>query len=346
MTAGQPPKIGARWTAIFQCRSRGFWTHRQKQRASEWIVRSESGKFTEEDRAELERWLQVQRHRAAYLRIKDAWRRTNRLRRARPFDGNVDPDLLKKFNLTLDNEDPPENDPGGSGWTFRVATAAALILINYLVGLAGWIALGPSEGIKYTTSIGGYSQITLADGTGIQLNTDSEIKARLTRDRREIRVVRGEAWFKVAHDTRRPFTVRSDNVSVRADLPGKGVAALVVRVRGPSSVDVSVTEGSVQLGASDSLIDTALGRSSDSESTLGKGEAAAVRPEGIHLAKVGIEELNRKLSWTAGLLSFQGETLSEVTDEFNRYNRKHLVVTDPSIATRRIGGAVPGQRSR
>jgi transmembrane sensor len=59
----------------------------------------------------------------------------------------------------------------------------------------------------------------------------------------------------------------------------------------------------------------------------------------IHLTKVGVEELNRKLSWTAGLLSFQGKTLSEVTDEFNRYNRKHLVVTDPLIAGRRIGGA-------
>ena len=38
-------------------------------------------------------------------------------------------------------------------------------------------------------------------------------------------------------------------------------------------------------------------------------------------------------------MTFQGETLAEVTDEFNRYNRKQLIVTDPFIANRRIGGA-------
>jgi len=72
---------------------------------------------------------------------------------------------------------------------------------------------------------------------------------------------------------------------------------------------------------------------------MGAGDSATVRPQGVHLAKETVEELNRKLSWTAGFLSFKGETLSEVTDEFNRYNRKHLVVTDPRIANRRIGGA-------
>jgi ferric-dicitrate binding protein FerR (iron transport regulator) len=110
-------------------------------------------------------------------------------------------------------------------------------------------------------------------------------------------------------------------------------------MRGPEDLDVAVTGGNIFLGPSDRIIDVALGRSSSSHSTLGAGDAATVRPEGVHLAKVALEELNRKLSWTAGLLSFQGETLSQVTDEFNRYNRKHLVVTDPSIADRRIGGA-------
>jgi transmembrane sensor len=38
-------------------------------------------------------------------------------------------------------------------------------------------------------------------------------------------------------------------------------------------------------------------------------------------------------------VSFQGETLTEVMDEFNRYNRKHLMVTDPAIASRKIGEA-------
>jgi transmembrane sensor len=306
-----------------------------EQRASEWIIRSEGGNFTEEMRAELERWLREPRNRVIFLRIKEAWRRASRMRGARPLDGNVDPDLLKNADLTL----RPKNTNSGPRWPFRIAAGAALTLISYLLGLAGWITLGPPEWIKYTTSIGGYEHIALADGSAIQLNTDSEIRARLTPQKREIQLIRGEALITVVHDTRRPFTVRAANVSVRTDPPASAAAAFVVRVRPPGGVDVSVTQGSVILGSSAGIVDVALRRNPASQSTLTEGNAAAVRPAGIHLTKVGLEELNRKLSWTAGLLSFQGETLSEVTDEFNRYNRKHLVVTDASIATRRIGGA-------
>jgi transmembrane sensor len=308
-----------------------------EQRASEWIIRGESGHFTEEKQAELERWLQDPRNRVNFLRIKEAWRRANRIRSARPLDGNVDPDLLKDPDPTLGQDDT--NNRSGSDWPFRVAAGAALSLIIYLLGLVAWTVLGHSDWISYTTSIGGYEHVTLPDGTAIQLNTDSEIKARLTPEKREIELVRGEALIKVAHDPRRPFTVSAANTSVRADPPGIVGAAFVLRMRGLKDVDLAVTEGTILLGPSDRIIDIALGRISYSQSTLAAGDAATVRPEGVHLAKIALEDLNRKLSWTAGLLSFQGETLSEVTDEFNRYNRKHLVVSDPLIADRRIGGA-------
>jgi transmembrane sensor len=311
-----------------------------EQRATLWIIRSEGGNFTPGMRAELERWLQEPRNRVTFLRIKEAWRRAGRLRSARPLDGNVDPDLLKNSDLTFG----PQNINSGGGWPLRVAAGAALTLIIYLVGLAAWVALGPSDWIKYTTSIGGYEHITLADGSGIQLNTDSEIRARLTPQRREIELIRGEALIEVVHDVRRPFTINAANIRVHADPAAKATAAFVVRLRTPRGVDVSVTQGSVVLEPYDKIIDVVFRRnpsypSTSYPSTLAQGDAAAVRPEGIHLAKVGLEELNRKLSWTAGLLSFQGETLTQVTDEFNRYNRKHLVVTDPAIADRKIGGA-------
>jgi transmembrane sensor len=308
-----------------------------EQRASEWIIRSEGGNFTEQMRAELERWLQDPRNRVTFLRIREAWRRASRIRGARPLDGNVDPDLLKNPDLTPGARDT--NSGSGSRWPFRVAAGAGLTLIIYLLALVAWIVLGRSDWILYTTSVGGYEHVTLADGSAIQLNTDSELRARLSPAKREIQLVRGEALIRVAHDPRRPFTISASNTSVRADPPGTVGAVFVLRMRGQTDVDVAVTEGIILLGPADRIIDVALGRISASQSALSAGDAAAVRPEGVHLVKVALEELNRKLSWTAGLLSFQGETLAEVTDEFNRYNRKHLVVTDPSIADRRIGGA-------
>jgi transmembrane sensor len=305
-----------------------------EQTASEWIIRSEGGDFTEGQRLEMERWLADPRNRITFLRIKEAWRRASRMRSARPLDGNVNPDLLKNADLAFLGH----SDTNRSRWPFRVAATAALTLIIYLVALAGWITLRPSDWIKYTTSIGGYENINLADGSGIQLNTDSEIRARLTSQVREIQLVRGEALFKIANDRHRPFTIKAANVAVHINQVDE-TAALVVRLRTPSAIDVSVTSGSVVLEPADRLLDIVFRQTAVPASTIVEGDMAAIRPEGVHLTRVGLEELNRKLSWTAGLLSFQGETLAEVTDEFNRYNRKHLIVTDPSIAGRRIGGA-------
>jgi transmembrane sensor len=238
----------------------------------------------------------------------------------------------------LDSEGPKGPD-GGSGWPVRIALGAAASLIIYLLVAGGWVALNSGGWISYTTSIGGYEHVKLPDGSGVQLNTDSEIQARITPEKREVRVTRGEALFTVASDARRPFTVSAGNTRLRANPADGSGTEFVVRKRAAKDVDVAVTRGSLVLGPSDRIIDVVLGRDSAFESTVAAGYSASVRANGILLAKIEMEELNRKLSWTGGLLTFKGETLAEVTDEFNRFNRMHLLVTDPSIAHRRIGGA-------
>jgi transmembrane sensor len=308
-----------------------------EQQASEWIIRSEAGEFTDDMQAEMGRWLQNPCNRVTYIRIKEAWRRANRVRGTRPLDGNVNPDLLKDNDLTFGPQHLELKKPR---WPFRVAAGAAVILISYLIFAViwGWGLLGPSKWSSYTTTIGGYENVSLPDGTVMQLNTDTEVQARLTSQRREIRLVRGEVLVKVKPDYR-PFLMRAGDTSVKADPPGESGGSFVVRLRASNGIDLAVTQGSVLLASSNRFIDMALGRSSAAESTIDAGQTASVRPEGIHVQRVSFDEINRKLSWTQGFLLFQGETLTEVTDEFNRYNRKHLIVTDPGIADRRIGGA-------
>jgi transmembrane sensor len=55
----------------------------------------------------------------------------------------------------------------------------------------------------------------LADGSEVDLNTDTAICPPETSGR-HIELYKGEAHFKVAHDSRHPLTVKAGDVLVRA----------------------------------------------------------------------------------------------------------------------------------
>ena len=50
----------------------------------------------------------------------------------------------------------------------------------------------------------------------VDLNTDSRVSIRFTRDQRQVHLERGEAYFSVKHDPGRPFTVISPDAHITA----------------------------------------------------------------------------------------------------------------------------------
>jgi RNA polymerase sigma-70 factor (ECF subfamily) len=65
--------------------------------AANWVVRHEDARKDVDVRAHFETWLRSSlRHRAAHLRLKAAWRRSAAMKRLRPVDQGVNPDLLTK----------------------------------------------------------------------------------------------------------------------------------------------------------------------------------------------------------------------------------------------------------
>jgi len=223
------------------------------------------------------------------------------------------------LTLTLVNTHSKPN------WLFRATAGAALTLLICLLGLFAWkVPAPPPKWISYATRIGGYENIRLVNGTSVQLNTDSAIKVQVTPQTCTIQVVRGEALIKAAHDTRCAITIPTADPELRVDWPGNTATIFGVRLRSPRSAEIAVIQDNV-------LVEPL-------QLTIAAGELATITPQGTHLVKVGLNELNRKLSWTAGVLSFNGQTLQEVAEEFNGHNRKHLVVLDPWTANRSIGG--------
>ena len=70
--------------------------------AANWLLRVEAS-TSAELRECLQQWLDAEpRHRAAFIRLRCAWHRSDKLRLLRPSDGRVDEDLLSKLTYEED----------------------------------------------------------------------------------------------------------------------------------------------------------------------------------------------------------------------------------------------------
>jgi transmembrane sensor len=276
-------------------------------RASGWLAARDAGAGTAEDAAAFNQWLDADiRHRVAYLRLEAGWKRADRLRDLRPLDGAVDPDLLG----------PPKMR---RAW---FPALAAGVVVAVLGGAWAWQQHFSWQ--HYETRVGGFARVVLDDGSVVDLNTNSDVLVRLSGKRREVKLLRGEGRFQVAHDEQRPFTVAAGGAAVRAV-----GTAFTVRVRESEQVDVLVSEGKVAVASA----------RVQRTPPLNAGEAAMVLPDRVSVSRVEPQALARRLAWTSGRLEFRGETLGQAVEEFNRYNRRQIRLSSTSLAALRVGGS-------
>jgi len=316
--------------------------------AAEWLIRVEA-QTSPQIWDTFQEWLDTDpRHRAAFVRLRAAWTHVDLLKNLRPTDGRIDSDLLARAQLdparlASRGLEPLEGRPAARGWkleprglvSFRpnrlqwVTAASVLVVIGLIT------RLGPHrvDWQARETAIGARSQLVLTDGSGIELNTDTGMRARITNSRRDVELTRGEALFRVAHDTTRPFYVTAGATVIR-DVGTE----FSVRIRDHDHVDVLVTQGRIAVGARAAPLGAGDPTLQPSAQEVSAGETASIGPGTIVIAHLPSGEVTRKLAWTAGRLWFQGETLDEAVEEFNRYNERHLTITDPSLRLLRVGG--------
>ena len=207
----------------------------------------------------------------------------------------------------------------------------------------------------YTTDIGEQASFTLADGSVITLNTNSEVQVDYGESRRSITLHRGEANFEVEKDRERPFVVYAGEGMVWAV-----GTAFNVNYR-DDHIDVLVSEGKVKVFSD---VDPGSGVAPDSQLSLPEpggtagdsGNAAAEASRLVRavtliagevaqydqviidkqtLAQTGIE---KRLAWQSGVLHFEGETLEQAIEEIARYTDKRLLIVDESLRHARVGG--------
>lgn len=295
--------------------------------AALWVARLDArGELSETELASLKKWIgQSPQHREAIDRMSALWGGLDILD-----DMNyADEAVVEELRGTV--------FPKTKWWAAGVI--AATLLIVALVGLSGQSTLGPSmaQSGHYLTAVGEQDTVTLADGSEIILNTDSEVRVEFSGKVRNIYLDKGEAHFDVAHDPDRPFLVHAQGGIVKA----VGTAFTVFLRK--KAVEVTVSEGVVALipQSAGTLVEEAIGEAVTNltpVAALTAGQNAVFAEEVESLTSMSDEALDRKLLWRGGFIAFAGEPLGTVVADVSRYTDVVIEIDDPELEQLPIGG--------
>lgn len=208
---------------------------------------------------------------------------------------------------------PPR--PTGFALGRRAVLMAGAAVLALSVGTVSLLATrAPAPPIQH---------MTLPDGSVLHALRGSDFTIEFSGDDRLIGLRHGEIVAEVAHDPSRPFIVRSKASDTIAVGTRFGVAAN----SGESTTTVS--EGEVR-------VVTPAGGDRTTGTAVHAGEevrvlAGASRPEPARTVRA-----ERKMSWAAGWLEFEGETAGEAVQAFNQFVDVRIEITQPELAGTRL----------
>lgn len=170
----------------------------------------------------------------------------------------------------------------------------------------------------FSTRIGNIGRLPLPDGSELTLNADSAVEVRILATRREVKLLRGGAFFDVAHDAARPFVVLAGEA--RVSVLGTRFA-VEMETRGVA-VDVESGRVSVQ------------GTRRADPVLLGPGDRATVDANGVAQRSAARSDSSsiQVAPWRSGWLDFNRTPLGEAVAQLNRYRPQAPIRIDPALA--------------
>jgi len=333
------------------------WNAPIYQAACEWFVEFRSGEPDESARRAFHAWLQSSpAHMAAYLEVAALWGESGavEVRRRWPVEaliqqGRADTSNVFPFQQVAEPLPAvlPQVSPGKKRAWVRLAAVAASILL--LVTAGTLVALVVYQRDSYATVTGEQRSITLSDGSTVQLNARSKLHVRFSAQRRDVELLEGQALFQVAKDPRRPFVVSANNTQIRAvgtefDVNRRRIGTTVTVLEGTVVVESDVYTALDREGVPDSRGASLpppresheMRRHRRGNVLLAAGEQLTVTPTAS--AKSPHPNVATATAWAQRQMIFETTSLAEVVEEFNRYNRRQIVIRDPRLDDFQIDG--------
>lgn len=288
-----------------------------REQAAEWAVLLDAGCLSPAQEQALAAWRDSDpRHERALAFARTTWADLGRL-------GHLDETQVVPATHAL----PETSRPLGgrrrrSRLRWASSTAAALLVAVFAVDRAPDLLQRMSA--DYVTARGEIRQVTLPDGSKVDLDSRSAISVAYSASERRVRLLSGDAVFEAAPigaRESRPFVVEYAGATTRA----LGTR-FVVGEEGQGGW-VGMLEHSTRVSLAEP----------PAERVLNEGES--LRYDLQHGIRAWPEQDPRRASaWQRGLLIFEREPLVRVAEQINRYRGGHVLITDSALAKREVSG--------
>ncbi|MEN8642259.1 FecR family protein [Pseudomonas sichuanensis] len=273
--------------------------------AAHWCMRLHAEDCTAAERAAFSQWLAADpRHAQEYQAMLEIWQTADLLPRSAQVVA------LKPRQAAARN------------WRPLASAAAIALLALPLAGWVGWEQGWLPNGYQHVETTDQLRQVRLSDGSSVELNLHSELRYLNYKDERRVTLIKGEAFFKVAHDSSHPFIVRAGNGQTRVT----GTQFNVWKYE--DQVKVTLVEGSVLV-------------SNDGNAggyRLGPGMQASYHTGDFEPQLSQSDDSGNSLAWRSGKLVLDNLSLAQALPVINRYLDKPLRLADDSTARIRISG--------
>lgn len=280
--------------------------------AADWFTRRQTPGWTAADERALDAWLQAD---PFHRDIFDSMGRTRqlfaRLQQARDDAQAQGAPQVPSPRSRVPTAPRPRRRTG--------AFAAAALACCCALLLGGWHLWDNTARytLRMATGPGETREVDLPDGSRVALNFDSSLQVHYYPRRREVVLDQGEAFFEVAPDAARPFTVDSGRSRVK-------VVGTAFNVRAaPPRLVVKVLHGKVEVRADRDDADAPA-------MLLGANAGVTIDPvTGSHAPVAAPADTVG--DWRSGQLRFQRTPLAEVAQELSRYLGRPVLLASEEL---------------
>lgn len=211
-----------------------------------------------------------------------------------------------------------------------IKVAAAVMVVTTATVFANMLENSINEDqsseqpVVFVTQEGESRNIELADGTNIQMNSNSEILVHSSylQGTREIQLS-GEAYFEVESNPEQPFIINTEQSSVEV----LGTSFNVRSIKEQGNVQVAVFEGKVAFRSHESEA-----KSEDLSVQLSKNQYAFLD---LSKRSINVDDLavNNYLAWRDGRFMFESQTLGQVCLQLKRIYSVECMFSSSNISS-------------